>query len=540
MGLELRLCGGHQRRKGGAMIKISNISLPPAAGETELLQQTAKLLRVSPSEITRLFPLKKSIDARKKPEVRVIWTVEVSLKSGEERILKKKLKNVERHFPFTYPIPKVTAHHRPVIVGFGPAGMFAGLVLAKAGCRPIILERGQDAQTRHRKVEEFWQGGKLDPECNVQFGEGGAGTFSDGKLNTNTHNPRIRWVLEQFVSHGAHENILYDAKPHVGTDVLLKVVQNIRKEIIALGGDVRFGAKVTGLEIQDQAVVGVRLGAEVLACRQVILAIGHSARDTFAMLHETGIPMEPKPFAMGVRIEHPQTVIDLSQFGAEDPHLPPADYKLVEHLADGRTVYSFCMCPGGYVVAAASEDGGLVTNGMSYHDRSGRNANAALLVNLNPRDFPYEGVLGGVQWQREIEQAGYQYSGSYRAPAQKVGDFLNGVKTSEFGCVCPTYRPGVVGCDLRQVLPPVITDALKQAIPAMGRKIKGYDHPDAVLTAPETRSSSPVRILRDAGKQSSIRGLYPCGEGAGYAGGITSAAVDGMVCAEEIIAALRK
>ena len=521
------------------MIKISSISLPPEASQDDLRRQAAKLLRVSPAEITHLFPLKKSIDARKKPDVRIIWTVEVSLKSGEEKILKRNIKNVEPFTPFIYSIPTVEAGERPVIVGFGPAGMFAGLVLAKAGCRPIILERGQDAQTRHEKVEAFWQGGGLDPECNVQFGEGGAGTFSDGKLNTNTHNPRIRWVLEQFVDHGAHESILYDAKPHVGTDVLLHVVQNIREEIIALGGEVRFGAKVTWLEMADGAVTGVRLGEEILPCRQVILAIGHSARDTFAMLHASGIPMEPKPFAMGVRIEHPQSIINRSQFGAENPHLPPADYKLVEHLADGRTVYSFCMCPGGYVVAAASEEGGLVTNGMSYHDRAGENANAALLVNLNPRDFPYEGVLGGVQWQREMEQAAYNYSRSYQAPAQRVGDFLKGEKTEAFGAVHPTYRPGVVGCDLREILPPVITDALTAAIPAMGRKIKGYDDPDAVLTAPETRSSSPVRILRDEHKESAIHGLYPCGEGAGYAGGITSAAVDGMVCAEEILSTLK-
>ena len=366
-------------------------------------------------------------------------------------------------------------------------------------------------------------------------GECGAGTFSDGKLNTGVNNPRIGWILEQFVAAGAREDILYDAKPHVGTDVLLTVVQNLRKRIISLGGEVRFNTQVTGLCTENGRLTGLKIAdGTVIPCDRAVLAIGHSARDTFEMLDASGVPMEPKPFAMGVRIEHQQRDIDIAQYGGENPALPPADYKLVEHL-DGETVYTFCMCPGGYVVAAASEEGRVVTNGMSYADRDGENANAALLVTVNPADFPYEGVLGGMRWQREIEESAYRVSGSYRAPAQKVGDFLAGRPSDGEGRVTPTYRPGVTWCDLRDVLPGKITGAIARALPRLDGKLKGFADPDAVMTAPETRSSSPVRIIRDASRQSSLRGLYPTGEGAGYAGGIMSAAIDGIMTAEAII-----
>ena len=355
------------------------------------------------------------------------------------------------------------------------------------------------------------------------------------------NNPRIGWILEQFVKAGAREDILFDAKPHVGTDVLLTVVQNLRHAVIALGGEVRFNAQVVGLRSEDGKLTGLELeGGELIECDHAILAIGHSARDTFEMLDHTGLPMEPKPFAMGVRIEHPQTTIDAAQYGRVDPVLPPADYKLVKHLEDS-TVYTFCMCPGGYVVAAASEEGRVVTNGMSYADRDGENANAALLVSLNPKDFPYEGNLGGMRWQREIEEAAYRVSGSYRAPAQRVGDFLAGRPSDGAGTVQPTYRPGVTWCDLNSVLPEKITRSLKEALPRLERNLAGFSHPDAVLTAPETRSSSPVRIIRDDDRQSTgLFGLYPAGEGAGYAGGIMSAAVDGIQCAEAVIAALKE
>ena len=519
------------------MIRIRDISLPPAHSVSQLDFEAAKLLRVPNSAVRQVKIVKKSIDARKKPDIRVIYTVDVKVNGNEEKILKKSGCKKAAIAPwYSYKVRQVSGEgKRPVIVGFGPAGMFAGLVLAMAGARPLILERGEDAQSRHEKVRRFWETGELDPRSNVQFGEGGAGTFSDGKLNTGVNNPRIQWILEQFVLAGARENILYDAKPHVGTDVLLNVVQSIRHRIISLGGEVRFNTRVTGLKTENGAVSGVELeDGTFVETDHVILAIGHSARDTFRMLEKLGVPMEPKPFSMGVRIEHPQALVDRSQYGCENPALPPADYKLVSHL-DDETVYTFCMCPGGYVVAAASEEGGVVTNGMSYADRDGGNANAAVLVTVNPKDFPYPGPLGGAIWQREIEERAYQVSGSYRAPAQTVGDFLKGVPSTGPGAVQPTYKPGVHWCDIHEVLPEKITGALAQGIVNLDGRLRGFASPDAVLTAPETRSSSPVRIVRGKDGMSQLRGLFPAGEGAGYAGGIMSAAVDGMMAAEAVI-----
>ncbi len=522
------------------MIRIREISFPPEHNVAQLSFEAARLLKVSNSAIHKLEIVRRSVDARKKPDVRIVYTVDVQIDGNEAKVLKRS--GCKRAIIAPVSFYKVTTaksqpEHRPVIVGFGPAGMFAALVLAMAGLRPLVLERGEDAQTRHRKVEHFFETGELDLKSNVQFGEGGAGTFSDGKLNTGLNNPRIGWVLEQFVAAGAAENILFDAKPHVGTDVLLTVVQNIRQKIISLGGEVRFSSLVTGIMTENGKMCGVTLdNGEKIPADRVIFAIGHSARDTFEMLLSSGIQMEPKPFSMGVRIEHPQPMIDESQYGKCDPVLPPADYKLVKHL-DEETVYTFCMCPGGYVVAAASESGGVVTNGMSYADRSGENANAALLVTLNPKDFPYDGPLGGVKWQRDIEHTAFVAGGSsYRAPAQTVGDFIKGKPSTNAAGVKPTYRPGVTWCDLHDVLPYKITRALKEALPLLDGNLKGFASSDAVLTAPETRSSSPVKIMRNEGKQSvSLCGLYPAGEGAGYAGGIMSAALDGMACAEAII-----
>ena len=524
------------------MIRIRDISMQPKHDPNQLLYEAARLLKVTGSKIRRLRVVRRSIDARFKPDVRIIYTVDVAVDGNEQKILKfsgcKKAAIAPVSF-YKVPVCHAQTEERPVIVGFGPAGMFAALVLAIAGLRPIVLERGEDAAARHQKVQHFFATGELDEKTNVQFGEGGAGTFSDGKLNTGVNNPRIGWILEQFVQAGAREDILYDAKPHVGTDVLLEVVQNIRRRIISLGGEVRFHTKVTGLCCKNGVITGVQTETGTVTGSKVILAIGHSARDTFRMLHDSGIPMEAKPFAMGVRIEQLQSVIDKTQYGSDSHPLPPADYKLVRHL-DKETVYTFCMCPGGHVVAAASEQGGIVTNGMSNADRDGENANAAVLVSLNPVDFPYSGVLGGMLWQEELEKKAFGYSGSFRAPAQLVGDFLKQQPSTGAAGVQPTYKPGVVWCDLHEILPEKITTALRTALPMMDQNLRGFAAPEAVLTAPETRSSSPVRILRGEDRQSSLRGLYPAGEGAGYAGGIMSAAIDGMLAAEAVIAQLEE
>ena len=525
------------------MIRVNNLRLAPGEPLEALRAQAAKKLRLKPERIESVSLLRRSLDARDKGDLHYVCSAAISVRGSESLALQRAgCRDASLYEPYEYEIPVSALRSRPVIAGFGPAGMFAALVLAKAGARPLVIERGQDALTRKAAVDAFRAGGTLDPECNVQFGEGGAGTFSDGKLNTGTHDRRIQWVLDQFAAHGAPDSVRYDAKPHIGTDVLIHVVQRIRQEILALGGEVRFGTRLTGLVIEGGVLRGVLTdsarGEETIPCESLILALGHSARDSFAMLERLGVPMEPKAFSMGVRIEHRQADIDRTQYGRARGILPAADYSLNVHLPDGTSAYTFCMCPGGEVIAAASEEGGVVTNGMSYSARDGENANAALLVTLHPEDFPERDVLSGMRWQRRIEQAAFEAGGrTYRAPAQLAGDFLARRKSEGPGRVRPSYRPGVTWTELHEVLPPRITQVLEQAIPALGKKLPGFEDPDAVLTAPETRSSSPVRILRDGGCQSRIRGLFPCGEGAGYAGGITSAAVDGMRCAEAVLAA---
>lgn len=528
------------------MILVRGLRLETREDASALKKRAAAALKVAPEEIAALEITKKSLDARKKEDIHWVCSAAVSLKRGEGKVLARgRDGRVAAYHRPEYAIPKVSAPaKRPVIAGFGPAGMFAALVLARAGACPLVLERGADADTRVEAVERFRSGGPLTKDANVQFGEGGAGTFSDGKLNTGISDSRLSWVLEQFHTHGAPESIIYDAKPHIGTDILVNVVKNIREEILSLGGEVRFRTELTGLCMEDGRLTGVLAadenGQRRIDCDRLILAVGHSARDTFELLNSLGLPMEQKPFSMGVRIEHLQRDIDRSQYGREREELPAADYSLNVHLPDGESAYTFCMCPGGEVIAAASEEGGVVTNGMSLSARAGENANAALLVTLHPEDFPDRGVLSGMYWQRDIEQAAFRYGGgSYRAPAQLAGDFLTGRASVGPGRVTPTYRPGVRWGDLHEVLPEKLTSVLEEALPELGRRLKGFDDADAVLTAPETRSSSPVRILRGEKLESvGLEGLYPCGEGAGYAGGISSAAVDGMRCAEQVLRAL--
>ncbi len=598
------------------MLRINQVKVKTDHTQQDLRKKVADMLRIPVGEIRSLQIVRQSIDARRKPEIFYSYTVDVEA-AGEEKLLRKARGRLQISVADTvrYRFPESGTKplkHPPVIAGMGPAGLFCGYYLALHGYRPVILERGKCVEERQKDVEGFWKTGRLDPASNVQFGEGGAGAFSDGKLNTlvKDKDGRNREVLETFVKFGAKESICYEAKPHIGTDVLCRIVRSMRQEILALGGQVRFESQVTEVHIQDGRITGVVInGKEVLPCEQLVLAVGHSARDTFRMLYEKRIPMEAKAFAVGLRVEHPQSMINESQYGraetgescgaaadgfgraetgesceaaAETDRLGAASYKVTAKASNGRGVYSFCMCPGGYVVNASSEPGRTAVNGMSYSGRNGRNANSAIIVSVTQEDFGSDHPLAGVEFQRRLEERAYELGGG-KIPVQRYGDFKKAVEAGRAGSigagdreaesaktesvkawdvragnakteiegmeVCresedtmpdsslqPQCKGGFCWADVSRILPGECNEAFVEGMEKFGRQIKGFDRADAILLGVESRTSSPVRIGRDETLQSEIRGLYPCGEGAGYAGGITSAAMDGLRVAEAIAA----
>ncbi|MBR5967385.1 MAG: FAD-dependent oxidoreductase [Lachnospiraceae bacterium] len=542
------------------MIRLNSLRLEIGYTEQDLLSAVRKRLKIGDKhpfshEIVRL-----SLDARKKDDIHYTCSVDVKTYNENEILKDKRIKNISVSEPVVYDDPfdklsgtakaALNSSKRPVITGFGPAGMLAGYKLAKAGLRPIIVERGCDVDTRIADVNAFWNGGKLDPESNVQFGEGGAGTFSDGKLNTMIHDKfgRITEFFRIFIENGADPSIRYINKPHIGTDRLTEIVRNIRKEIIACGGEVRFRTKLTGLDIKNGALRGIYVNAgEYIECDTLILALGHSARDTFEMLLGKGLNMEKKAFAMGVRIQHPQEVIGRAQYGEAYKKLPAADYKLTYQASNGRGVYSFCMCPGGFVVNASSEEGRLAVNGLSNSDRSEATANSALVVNLREDDLAGDSPLAGMELQRRLEKAAYK-EGRGKIPVQYYADFVknressisdNTESSADKTCdqtLLPNTKGAYTGGNLKNILPAYISESIEEAMPVFGKTIKGFDSPEALMIGLESRTSSPVRITRNDDLESvSVKGIYPCGEGAGYAGGITSAAVDGIKVYEAII-----
>lgn len=519
------------------MLRISQLKLPVAHTQEQLEKKLLKMLRMSKKDLGQYYIRKRSLDARKKPELYYVYSIDVEIKN-EERVLKNMKGKVQKVSSRPYSVPEHGTERlsdRPVIIGNGPAGLFCAYLLSGEGYRPLIIERGASVRERRRDVEKFWETGVLDPASNVQFGEGGAGTFSDGKLNTLVKDPagRNRFVLETFVKFGAPEDILWEQKPHIGTDILINVVEAMRMEIEKMGGEFRFHSQVTDLIPEEKVLIinekeKIRAGAAVLA-------VGHSARDTFYMLCDRGFNMEAKAFAVGVRVEHPQRLIDENMYGRDNRgNLPAASYKLTEKLANGRGVYTFCMCPGGYVVNASSEPGCLAVNGMSYHGRAGENANSAVIVTVTPQDYGTDHPLAGVEFQRELEKRAWE-EGSGCVPVQRFEDFCANRKTVELGCIKPNIKGHYRLGNVRNIFPEELSLSIQQGIGAMDHKIRGFADKDVLLSGVESRTSSPVRINRDDSFRSNIPWVYPCGEGAGYAGGITSAAMDGVKVAEALI-----
>ncbi len=524
------------------MLKIQQLKLPVVHTKQELEEKIQKIIKIPKKELLCYKIIKRSLDARG-GKLQYVYTIEIKVKK-ETEILKRCSAYVTKSDRVIYQFPALgekKMQHRPVIVGTGPAGLFCGLMLARAGYRPILIERGQRAKERAKSVKRFWKDGILDIHSNVQFGEGGAGTFSDGKLNTLVKDPmgRNRKVLELFVEAGAPEEILYEHKPHLGTDVLIQIVEHIRKEIVRLGGEVRFDTLLKDIQIEENCVKGAVLEdikgeTEVLSTELLVLAVGHSARDTFSMLKKHKVPMQAKAFAVGVRVEHPQEMINLLQYGKEyPPVLPAASYKVTRKTKSGRGVYSFCMCPGGYVVNASSEAEALAVNGMSYQARDSRNANSAMIVTVTPEDFGGTDVLSGVEFQRKLERAAYQ-AGEGRIPVQTFQDFCQNTRSTVLGEIAPCIKGAYQLSNVREIFPEELSKALEEGILGCEQILPGFARKDMVLSGVESRTSSPVRIVRDERLESEVCGLYPCGEGAGYAGGITSAAMDGLKIAEAI------